>query len=58
MKMKFRGSKIIWYLVFALLFGLLFTMLFSVKEGFGSHGGGKIDCKNPKNKDHKDCQKK
>ena len=33
-------------------------MLLSMPTFAGSHGGGKIDCKDPKNKDHKDCQKK
>jgi hypothetical protein len=33
-------------------------MLLSMPTFAGSHGGGKIDCKDPKNKDHKECQKK
>jgi hypothetical protein len=33
-------------------------MLLSMPTFAGSHGGGKIDCKDTKNKDHKDCQKK
>ena len=33
-------------------------MLLSMPTFAGSHGGGKIDCKDSKNKDHKDCQKK
>jgi len=33
-------------------------MLLSMPTFAGSHGGGKVDCKDPKNKDHKDCQKK
>jgi hypothetical protein len=33
-------------------------MVLSMPTFAGSHGGGKIDCKDPKNKDHKECQKK
>ena len=33
-------------------------MVLSMPTFAGSHGGGKVDCKDSKNKDHKDCQKK
>ena len=33
-------------------------MRLSLRTFAGSHGGGKVDCKDPKNKDHKECQKK
>jgi len=33
-------------------------MLLSMPTFAESHGGGKIDYKDSKNKDHKDCQKK
>jgi len=29
-------------------------MLLSMPTFAGSHGGGKVDCKDPKNKDHKE----
>jgi len=49
-------ESIIMKIVLASLVSAL--MVLSMPTFAGSHGGGKVDCKDSKNKDHKDCQKK